>query len=267
MSLQRLLGAIAVWSLVAGCEAGSAAEGTQDVTSKAASDVVMEKAPRRPGQISVRRSESDSWEFSVVGQSGAPVLLSQAYVERTSAVNGILSVEENGVDRERYAVRASDGGLVVELKAGNGQVIAESRPLRTEEEAAALIDEARDLVAGIVQYKAALAKGARFDLSRDVAGDGKWSFSLLDEKGRALLLSQKYAKRTAAVTGLESVRLNGKDEARYQINSEDGITVSLVAANGEEIAGSGVLADEAQAQALITETQALLKSERVANPW
>jgi uncharacterized protein YegP (UPF0339 family) len=242
--------------------------GTEAQNTREAGDSVMQKKPVAPGEIDITRGKSGEWYFNVVGSRGERQLLSEGYVERSSALNGILSVEENGVYTENYETQqTAEGDWIFVLRAGNNQVIAESGAYRSQADAEAGIAAARDLVAGIVQYKAAVTNGARFDLWKDDATK-EWFFVLRQADGRILVESEGYTGRTGAVNGLESVRLNGKDIGRYSFVQDDGVKFIIKAGNGQEIARSADSFDsEAAAQGTIDETNALLQSERVASPW
>lgn len=231
-------------------------------------DTAMQAEPRAPGGFAITRSSDGAWFFETIGARGEIVLMSQAYAQRPSALNGILSVEENGVSLEQYRVKQdAQGNWRFELRAGNNQVIAESQLFRTEEEATAAVKEVRNLVAGILQFKAAVEQGARFDLWREPT-TYEWYFSLRAEDDSVRLLSEGYVGRTGAVNGIESVRENGKLEARYELRESAGsVSFILKAANGQEIGESLPFDSVEEALDGIAATQALLSSERVANPW
>jgi uncharacterized protein YegP (UPF0339 family) len=224
---------------------------------------VMPRAPHAPGTISITRN-GDDWLCEVIGSKGEIALLSRQYASRTSAFNGALSIEENGVLAERYVVSQSGAGWSFALRAGNNAVIADSEVFASEAEAQEAAGRTRELIAGIVQYKAALTAGARFHLDRD---GSRWSFELLTEDEQPVLVSQTYSRRHDAINGIESVRTNGKQLGRYQLLDSPPRFI-LKAANGQEIAESSATFDTLEAaEAAIAETQALLISERVANPW
>lgn len=266
----RARASLVAWCvLLAACQ-GAGADGGQDCNQgkcdgfeEAGGDDLMPRAPQAPGAISITRN-GDAWLCEVIGQKGEIGLLSTEYGERTSALNGALAIEENGVLPERYVVSQSQAGWVFALRAGNSATIATSAAYASEAEATAAAAAMRELVAGIVQYRAAMTGGARFVLSRD---GSRWRFDLLDEGGETLLASQIYSRRQDAITGIESVRLNGKQAARYAVLADPPRFI-LKAANGVEIAESGATFDSAEAaQAAVADTQALLVSERAANPW
>lgn len=224
---------------------------------------LMPRAPATPGIVGITRNQ-DQWLFEIIGAKGEIVLLSEAYESRSSALNGILSVEENGVQLKRYHISQSAGGWSFTIRAGNNEVIADSQTFASESAAQQAAAAARDLVAGIVQYKAALDTGAQFGLDRS---GSTWEFDLRDDEGEVLLKSQVYSRRRDAIGGIESVRKNGKDAGRYRVLDAPPRFI-LKAGNGEEIAESSRSYPTLEAaQAAVDSTQALLGSERVANPW
>ncbi len=224
---------------------------------------LMPRAPATPGSVGITRNQ-DQWLFEVIGSKGEIVLMSQSYAARNSAQNGILSVFENGVQAEQYALTQTSGGYGFVLRAANNEVIADSQTFATESEAITAAAAARDLVAEIVQYRAALDAGAQFRLDRD---GSSWEFGLRDDEGDSLLASQKYSRRATALNGIDSVRNNGKDATRYQLLDGPPRFI-LKASNGQEIAESSKSYPTLDAaQAAVNTTQALLQSERVANPW
>ncbi len=263
-----LLALCAAFGLL-GCQGGGGDDGQDcnggkcDDLGSTGGDDLMPPAPQAPGTISITRS-GESWLCEVIGQKGEIALLSSEYGERTSALNGALAIEENGVLPERYLVSQTEAGWVFALRAGNNATIASSAAYASEAEATAAAGAMRELVAGIVQYKAAMTGGARFVLTRDGSA---WRFDLVGEDGDTMLASQVYSRRQDAITGIESVRVNGKEAARYMVLADPPRFI-LKAANGEEIAASGTVYDSAEAaSAAIADTQALLVSERAANPW
>lgn len=223
---------------------------------------LMQKAP--PGESAISRNKAGSWLFHTIGKRGERVLSSQAYVTRASAANGILAVEENGVDVEQYKVsQNSDGTWRFSLRAKNFQEIATSGSFSTEAAAKAGAAEARDLIAAILQFKAAMDKGARFKLQRSKT-DKQWYFTLLAADGTELLYSEGYQGRTGAVNGIQSVRDNGKEEVQYK---QLGTSFIIRAKNWQEIARSGAFATAQDAVDGAKYVRQLLQSERVGNPW
>ena len=229
------------------------------------SNDIMPRAPSTPGTISITRNQ-DQWLFEVIGAKGEIVLMSEEYSTRSSALNGMLSVEENGVEFDRYTVFESAGGWGFVIRAGNNEVVADSQTFESEAEAQAAAESARELVAGIVQYKAAITTGAQFALDRSGSGSD-WEFALSDADGEAVLKSQVYSRRRDAINGIASVRENGRELSRYVLLDGPPRFI-LKARNGQEIAESSQsYASVDAAQAAIDSTQSLIRSEKVANPW
>jgi uncharacterized protein YegP (UPF0339 family) len=224
---------------------------------------IMPRAPSTPGTVGITRTQ-DQWLFEIIGAKGEIVLLSEEYSSKSNALNGILSVEENGVQEDQYEVVETAAGWSFVLRAGNNEVIADGQTFASEAAAQEAAQASRALVAGIVQYKAALDVGAQFGLDRD---GGEWEFNLQDDEGESLLKSQIYQRRRDALGGIESVRNNGKDANRYVLLDGPPRFI-LKAGNGQEIAESAKSYPSLDAaQAAIDSTQELLRSERVANPW
>ncbi len=227
----------------------------------------MPLLPERPGMLDLARTPASEWNARLIGPGGDIYLTSTAYTQETSAQNASLGIKENGVLLERYRTVSGASGCSVELRAANNKTIATGPAYATCEEATAAIEATRALVAGVVQFEAAVSGGARFALWRDT-DDGSWRFALRAADKRGLLDSQAYSRRLDAVNGIASVRANGKAATQYKIVAgQDGSMVSLRAKNGQEIAASGPYATAAEAQAVIDETVQLLASERVGNPW
>ena len=90
--------------------------------------------------------------FHLQAGNGEIVLQSQGYTSRTSANNGIASVQSNGSDPRRYTVRAAaDGKSYFVLKAANGAVIARGEAYDSVSNANRGIDACVSLLSSSVQ--------------------------------------------------------------------------------------------------------------------
>jgi uncharacterized protein YegP (UPF0339 family) len=228
----------------------------------------MQVLPERPGMIDLARDPANQWSARLIGPGGEIYLQTKFHSAESSAANASLGIKENGVLLERYQVAPTDGGCSFELRAANHQVIATGPSFATCAEANAAVEATRELIAGVVQFEAAVTGGARFELWREPS-DGKWRFALRAADQRVLLASQTYSRRLDAVGGITSVRANGKllDRYRTVANQDGSLSISLKAGNGQEIAASGPYPTAKQAQAVVDESVQLLSSERVGNPW
>ncbi|MEM1033441.1 MAG: YegP family protein [Myxococcota bacterium] len=254
----------------AGCQGTPPSNATQDQTETSSLlDGLMPDAPEAPGVFSVDRMADGQWQFRLIGAHGDVVMVSEHYEKKESVYNGILAIQESGVLAEQYEVAEDDrGAFNFYLQAlGNNEPIGHSVRFGTEDEARDAFEVARQLVIDMVRYKAAITDGARFDLWRD-AESRDWLFVLRGDDGNILLESQGYTGRTDAVNGIDSVRENGRIEARYRIDDEsDGTYLVLRAGNNREIARTGPFESEVEAGSARAELIELISSEQVANPW
>ena len=253
--------------LGAACNDAPPPENTQNQTEQSL-EGVMPDAPEAPGTFSIDRLADGQWQFRLIGAHGDVVMESEKYAKKESVYNGILAIQESGVVDAQYEVADDSGVWNFYLQAlGNNEPIGHSRRFGSEEDAAAAMAEARDLVVAMVQYKAAITDGARFDLWRD-PDTRDWLFVLRGEDGNILLESQGYTGRTDAVNGIDSVRENGRIESRYLTETADeGVYLILRAGNWREIARTGPFDSESEATEVQAELLALISSEQVANPW
>lgn len=271
IKLRHTLTAFAVSASLLGLACSAEESGTETANNtENIVESVMPAAPERPGKFQITRDKAGDYFFHLIGDKGQIFLTSEAYSSgKPAAINGILSVEENGVLLERYeVVPVSADECTFVLRAGNNQVIGDGPVFRDCDEATAAVSYTRDLVAGVVQWKANVSQGAQFELWKEES-DGEWYFVMRDAEGGILLNSEGYTGRTGAVNGIESVRENGKQPTKYQIvtQADGSFSISLKAGNGQEIADNGPFASEGEAQAIINESLELLISERVGNPW
>ncbi|MCK2087400.1 YegP family protein [Thauera aromatica] len=74
---------------------------------------------------------------------------------------------------------------------------------------------------------------------------GEYHFKLLDSGGKTLLRSEGYNAKASCTNGIESVRRNAVDDARYDLKSaSDGRPYfNLKASNGQIIGTSPMFAD------------------------
>ena len=85
------------------------------------------QANRAGARFDVFRGNDGRFYFNLHAQNGEIVLSSQGYSSEEAAYNGVFSVQENGVDVNRYDVNPSaNGGYYFNLKARNGRVIGTS---------------------------------------------------------------------------------------------------------------------------------------------
>ncbi|MCA9620308.1 MAG: DUF1508 domain-containing protein [Myxococcales bacterium] len=223
------------------------------------------------GEVEIyRSSRSGKYDFRLEAKNGLIVLQSgQRYERAGAALDGALSLKENGQLSERYELSPStdnpegraDMGWFFRVKASNGAVLAFSEVYGTKSDAKVAANTAMGYLRG--ETKA--------DLWTDQCGfelytgedDGYW-FRLQADNGERLLRSQSYGDESAAKTGIDTVvttAIIARDEvvdlsagesagnaARFEIYEADvasGVSERwgwrLKAANNEIVASGGEL--------------------------
>ncbi|HVV85700.1 MAG TPA: DUF1508 domain-containing protein [Kofleriaceae bacterium] len=191
--------------------------------------------------------DSGSYVFQFVSAAGETLVDSQDYSSRTAALNGLVSVMDNGAQESRYTVVAgADGKAHFELHATNGQVIGTSQVYASKADAGTAVKAA---VASLAAYPRhwESGTGARFEIRTDAGG--KYFFNLHATNGETVLHSERYDTLAAALNGAYSVTDNGTTSARYQVlTANDGtVYLNLTATNGQIIATSETYATKASA--------------------
>lgn len=78
-------------------------------------------------KFEIYEDKGGKFRFRLKASNGQIILVSEAYVKKSGAVNGIESVKTNSPSDERYERKdASNGKPMFSLKAGNHQVIGQS---------------------------------------------------------------------------------------------------------------------------------------------
>ena len=200
------------------------------------------------------RPRFDLWKtgsqfyFHLQASNGEIILASEGYSNRTGALNGILSVLDNGGIASRYDVKdASNGGAYFNLLAANKQVIGTSEVYASTSNAKAGVDAC---VRNVAAYLEAwdTATGARFDVFE--GRDGRFYFNLHAGNGEIVLHSQGYDTEASALNGAFSVSDNGVTKTNYDIKaaSGGGYYFNLKsAANGQVIGTSEVYSTKSNA--------------------
>ena len=91
-------------------------------------------------------------------------------------------------------------------------------------------------------------------------------FNLKAGNGQIILTSELYKTKVAAENGIESVKNNADNAARYDAKASDSgkFYFNLKAGNGQIIGTSPMFADVAARDAAIAETQAVAKTATTA---
>lgn len=79
----------------------------------------------------------------------------------------------------------------------------------------------------------------------DTRSNGEFQFNLKAGNGQVILTSEGYSAKASCINGIESVRSNSRDEARFERKtaSNGKVFFNLTAANGQTIGSSQMYAD------------------------
>ena len=211
------------------------------------------------GKLAFWQATDGQWHFHLKSGNGAILLTSEAYTSRTGAINGALSVLDNGVDPTQYAVNKTATGYNLHLKAGNGESIAFSQVYSTKSSATRAVTSSVKATNSYLDKQAANTTGARVEVLFNEA-TAKYRFNLFAKNGQVVLSSEQYTTESAAFNGAFAVQAEGTESANYAVkqNTAGGFYFNLSAQNGQIIGTSQQYTTKAAAQSAISSMQAFL---------
>lgn len=248
-NLRSSLLALVLVSLAAA--SGCAYETGTDVEGSA------ESVTGRPYFNLVNGADGDYY-FNFKAANHEIILQSQGYSSRTAALNGVLSVMDNGENPQRFdLLEAANGEHYFNLKSRNGRVIARSETYVTRSGADRGV---LAVIRNVGEYLDFLANrtGARFDIFS--GADGRFYFNLHAANGEIVLSSQGYAAESSALSATFSVADNGTDAGRFDVReaSNGEFYFVLKAANGHVIGTSEMYTTRYSAERSVDSIIALL---------
>jgi len=85
-----------------------------------------------------------------------------------------------------------------------------------------------------------------------------FSFVFVNAEGKTIVKSENYAQKSSAKNGIESVKKNCQDDARYEMkeSSNGKFYFNIKSTNGQVVGTSALFDDEAQRDAAIAELKA-----------
>lgn len=210
------------------------------------------------GQFELWRGADDQFYFHLQAANNEILLSSEGYKARSGAINGILSVLDNGGLAHRYDIfEGADSQFYVNLVAANGEIIGSTEGYTTAQGADRAVTASINAIAGYLEHWATNT-GARFNVFE--SDSGYYYFNLHAKNGEIVLSSEAYESETSALNGAFAVAENGLDEANYDVRAAHGggYYVNLRAANNEIIATSEVYSTESNARAAVVAMIALI---------
>lgn len=202
---------------------------------------------------------NDGWHFHLAAGNGAILLTSEAYSSRTSAINGVLSVETNGVDPAQYSLKqAANGGYLLHLDAANNEIISFSQVYTTKSNATRAIASCVKAVTTYLDKREANTTGAR--ISVEQGSTNQFRFNLFAANGQVVLSSESYTTAAAAWNGAFAVQDAAALDAGFAIlTANDGrFYFTLTAQNGQIVGISQMYTTKASAQAGIASVKSTL---------
>jgi len=210
------------------------------------------------GKLTFSQATDGQWHFNLKSGNGAILLTSEAYTSRTGAINGALSVLDNGVDPAMYVVHATDTGFNVYLKAGNSETIAFTQVYSTKSSATRAIASCVKATTSYLDKRESLSAGARLDVA--VGETGKFHFNFFARNGEKVLSSESYTTDAAAFNGAFAVQTEGQSTAAYSLkqNTSGGFYFTVKALNGQVIGVSQQYTTKSGAESGMASLQKLL---------
>jgi uncharacterized protein len=203
-------------------------------------------------------SAGDGWHFNLKSGNGAVLLTSEAYTSRTGAINGMLSVQSNGVDPDMYSVNQTATGWNLHLLAANHESIAFSQVYKTKSSATRAITSSVKAVTSYLDKRESTTTGARVEVLEGATG--KFHFNFFARNGQIVLSSESYETNAAAFNGAFAVQTEGANDAAYTLkqNASGGFYFTVSAQNGQVIGMSQQYTTKQSAADGIASLKALL---------
>jgi uncharacterized protein len=245
--------ALSLTSLSIGCAIGT--DEIEDEYSDA------ESSAAAPGKLDLYRSGDNQWRFRVNSGNGRILMSSEAYTTRTNAINGILSVLDNGVDPAMYTLNQStaNGKYNLRLRAANHQIIAFTQQYSTKASAKRAIGSCVNAITSYLD-RAESNTGARVNVK--ATATGKWHFNIHGQDGSILLLSEQYSTEALAWNGAFAVQAAAANDRAFTVKTAtDGRPYfTITAQNGQIVAVSKLFAVRTDIEAAVASTKAMLAS-------
>ncbi|HEY4244605.1 MAG TPA: YegP family protein [Kofleriaceae bacterium] len=212
------------------------------------------------GKFDVWQASDQQWHFHLKSGNGAILLTSEAYADRTGAINGALAMMNDGVDPAQYAVVAAAHGYLLHVNAGNNEIIGFSETYSTKSNATRAIGSCVNAVTTYLDAREANTTGARFDV--EAGTTGQFHFDVYAKNGQVVLSSESYTTAAAAWNGAFAVEDAGQISTSYKLlqatNGKWYFTVN--ASNGQVVGTSQLYSTKSNATAGAVALENLLPS-------
>jgi uncharacterized protein len=191
-----------------------------------------------PGKLDLYQSTDSQWRFRVSSGNGRVLMSSEAYSSRTNAINGALSVLENGVDPLQYQLnQGANGKYNLRLSAANAETIAFSQQYSTKSSAKRAIGSC---VSAVTTYLDAKEASSSARVAVEAGASGQFHFNIHGADGSVLLMSEHYSSEALAWNGAFAVQdAAAVDGAfRFKTAADGRAYFTINALNGQIVAVS-----------------------------
>jgi uncharacterized protein YegP (UPF0339 family) len=226
---------------------------TGDTTTDSANDETS-----APGSLDLWQAADGQWHFHVVSGNKRILFTSESYTSRTSAIAGVLSALDNGVDPAQYQVVPAAHGYLLHLVAANNQVIGFTETYASKSSATRAITSCVRAVTSFLDQQQAITTGARVEIAAGAAG--QFHYNLHANNGEIILSSQSYTTEAAAWNGAFAAQdvAEGAGSLTVKVATDGRFYFTATAANGEVVGVSQMYTTRASAQAGIASVQNVL---------
>jgi len=211
-----------------------------------------------PGKVDMWQSTDGQFHFHVVSGNGRILMTSEAYTSRTGALNGVLSVLDNGVDPAQYQLnKTASGKYNLRLRAANYEIIAFTQTYSTKSSATRAITSCVNAVTSYLDKVEANTSGARVEVLESTAG---FRFNLHAQNGQTVLSSESYTTKAAAWNGAFAIQDAAALDGSFAIKTatDNRFYFTLTAENGQVVGVSQMYTTKAAAQNGIASVKSLL---------
>lgn len=211
-----------------------------------------------PGKIDLWQATDGQWHFHVVSGNGRTLLTSEAYTSRTGALNGVLSVLENGVDPLQYQLnQTANGKYNLRLRAGNYAVIAFTQAYSTKSSAQRAIGSCVRALTTYLDKVESNTSGARVEVFATQSG---FHFNLHAQNGETVLSSETYTTAAAAWNGAFAIQDASALDGAFTVktSTDNRFYFTLTAENGQVVGVSQMYTTRESANAGIASVKSLL---------
>ncbi len=206
------------------------------------------------GKLALWQSSDSQWRFHLKSGNGSILLTSEGYTSRTGAINGMLSVLENGVDPAMYKVVPAANGYLLHLTAANHELISFSEVYSNKSNATRAIGSCVKAATSYLDKQEANSTGARVEIRRGATG--AFSFSFFAQNGESVLASEAYSTVAAAYNGAYAAQVATNYTVKQ--NAAGGFYFTVAAANGQIVGVSQQYTTKSSAERSVTSMKALM---------